>query len=267
MLLTAINDLSRQLSEFAANVYQGLKAINEKLQSLEDRLNAIGTESNGCSTEELKRKRRLQNPEIAEAVRRLHNSEANCRRYDPEQGLSSPYNEMVTSFLVGTLVKSPELHDEGLDKSDFVVACKTYYETVRRNFRYKQPELASVAAANKSSARSRQRRKRLLEARQSVLAADEVDFWKGITSDMMSDEEDGAVDGVSGWIVRPPSFRSEELSNLCANLQTRLEASSKYAAMHHKRLHTGSLSNRKPPHSYDPEAATRHFAPNVMPRT
>lgn len=264
-LLSAINGLSRQLSEFAANVYQELKAINEKLQALDDRLNV--TESNGCSTEELKRKRRLQNPEIAEAVRRLHKSEANCRRYDPEQGLSSPYNEMVTSFLVGALVKSPEFQNDGLDKSDFVVACKTYYETVRRNFRYKQPELASVAAANKSSARSRQRRKRLLEARQSVLAADEVDFWKGITLDMMSDEEDGDVDGVSGWIVRPPSFRSEELSNLCAKLQARLEASSKYAAVRHKRLQTGSPSNRTPPHSYDPEAATRHFAPNVMPRT
>ncbi|XP_058240310.1 uncharacterized protein C14orf93-like [Hemibagrus wyckioides] len=105
-----------------------------------------------------------------------------------------------------------------------VVACKTYYETVRINFRSSQPELANVAAANKTSARSHQRRKRLLEARQSVLAVDEVDFWRGITADMMSDEEDGAVDGVSGWIVRPPSFRSQEFSNLCAKLQMRLEA-------------------------------------------
>ncbi|XP_058247875.1 uncharacterized protein C14orf93 homolog [Hemibagrus wyckioides] len=121
--------------------------------------------------------------------------------------------------------------DEGLDKNDFVVACKTYYETVHRNFWY---ILASVAAANKTSAWSRQKRKRLLEVRQSVLAVDEVDFWRGITADMMSDEEDD--DGVSGCIVRPPSFRSQMLSNLWAKLQMSLEASSKYAALHHRRL-------------------------------
>ncbi|KAG7329098.1 hypothetical protein KOW79_007272 [Hemibagrus wyckioides] len=59
---------------------------------------------------------------------------------------------------------------------------------LHRNFRYSQPELANVATANKTSAQSCRRRKRLLEARQSVLATDEVDFWRGITADMMSDE-------------------------------------------------------------------------------
>ncbi|XP_016418149.1 uncharacterized protein C14orf93 homolog [Sinocyclocheilus rhinocerous] len=104
---------------------------------------------------------------------------------------------------------------------------------LRRNFRYSQPELVSVAASTKTLARSHQRRKRLLEARQSVLAEDEVDFWRGITADMMSDEEDGTIDGVSGWIVRTPSFRSQELSILCSTLQARLEASTKHAALHH----------------------------------
>ncbi|XP_058251557.1 uncharacterized protein C14orf93 homolog [Hemibagrus wyckioides] len=108
--------------------------------------------------------------------------------------------------------------------------------TMHRNFRYSQPDLANVAAANMTSTQSCQRRKRLLEARQSVLAVDEMDFWRGITADMMSDEEDGAVDGVSGWIVRPPSICSQELSNLCVKLQTRLEASPKYAALHHRHL-------------------------------
>ncbi|XP_073691631.1 uncharacterized protein [Garra rufa] len=140
MLLTAITNLSHQLSEFAADVSREFKSVNDRLQSMEDRLAQL--ESNSCSTEEMKRKRRLHNPKIAEAVRRLHNSEANCRRYDPEQGLSSPYNETVTSYLVGVLSMSPEFRTEGLDGNDFVVACKTYYETVHRNFRYCQPELA-----------------------------------------------------------------------------------------------------------------------------
>ncbi|ROL48446.1 hypothetical protein DPX16_22771 [Anabarilius grahami] len=91
---------------------------------------------------------------------------------------------------------SPDLHDA--DKDDIVSACKTYYETVRRSFRYKHPDLASQAEAVKRSARSRARRKRLLEARQSVLAEDEVGLWKCATIDLMSDEEDGIVGGVSG---------------------------------------------------------------------
>ncbi|MED6250349.1 hypothetical protein ATANTOWER_030425 [Ataeniobius toweri] len=68
----------------------------------------------------------------------------------------------------------------------------------------------------------------LLEARQSVLEAEELAFWKGVTIDLMSDEEDGSFEGASGWIVRPPSFRSQELNDLCLKLQRRLEAYPKY---------------------------------------
>ena len=66
-----------------------------------------------------------------------------------------------------------------------------------------------------------------------MLAEDEVDLWKCATTDLMSEEGDG---GVSGWIVRPPSFRSQELTELCATLQSRLEARPKYRATHHRRL-------------------------------
>ncbi|KAK9963454.1 hypothetical protein ABG768_006639, partial [Culter alburnus] len=132
-------------------------------------------------------------------------------------------------------------------------ACKTYYETVRRSFRYKHPYLASQAEAVKRSARSRARRKRLLEARQSVLAEDEVGLWKCATIDLMSDEEDGIVGGVSGWIVRPPSFRSQELTELCATLQSRLEAIPKYRATHHRRLQNGLNSDRMPLVTYSSE--------------
>ncbi|CAM4670927.1 unnamed protein product [Leuciscus chuanchicus] len=97
-------------------------------------------------------------------------------------------------------------------------AFKTYYTTVRRSFRYKQPDLALQAEAVVNSARSRARRKTLLKARQSVLAEDEVGLRKCATIDLMSDEEDGIVGGVSGWIVRPPSCRSQELTELCATL-------------------------------------------------
>ncbi|XP_045921445.1 uncharacterized protein LOC123980899 isoform X3 [Micropterus dolomieu] len=247
-LLAAISGLSRQLTQFIADASQQFSALNARMLPMEERMAVL--ESNNCSgVDERKRKRRVKNPKIAEAVRRLHNSEANCRRYDAEQGLCSPSNEAVTSHLVEALQASPDLQ----------AACKTHYETVRRNFRYSQPDLADKATAIKSSARCRSRRKRLLAARQSVLAADEVALWKGVTIDLMSDEEDGSFEGVSGWIVRPPSYRSQELTDLCATLQARLEASPKYTALHHRRLHKGPYSDRKPP-PHDSEV-DRHFIP------
>ena len=50
-----------------------------------------------------------------------------------------------------------------------------------------------------------------------------------------------------------PSFHSQELTDLCATLQIRLEAT------HHRRLHTGADSDRVPQRTYDPEAEKRHF--------
>ncbi|MED6257996.1 hypothetical protein ATANTOWER_001457 [Ataeniobius toweri] len=87
----------------------------------------------------------------------------------------------------------------------------------------------------------------LLEARLSVLEAEELSFWKGVTIDLMSDEEDGSFKGVSGWIVQPPRFRSQELSDLCVKLQKRLEADPNYSLTHHRRLHIGEFSSRTPP--------------------
>ncbi|ROL46022.1 hypothetical protein DPX16_23327 [Anabarilius grahami] len=158
-LLNAISGLSRQLTQFAADVNEQFTLVNSTLLSIEDRKQyAVFT----------------------------------TRRQ-----------------IVGATNRSK-------------AACKTYYKTVRRSFRYKHPDLASQAEAAKRSARSRARRKRLLEARQSVLAEDEVGLWKCATIDLMSDEEDGIVGGVFGWIVQPPSFRSQELTELCATLQSRL---------------------------------------------
>ncbi|MEQ2189106.1 hypothetical protein GOODEAATRI_021807 [Goodea atripinnis] len=120
---------------------------------------------------------------------------------------------------------------------------------VHRNVRYSQPDHAEKAAAIKKSARCRSRRKR---ARQSVLEAEELAFWKGVSIDLMLDEEDGSFEGASGWIVWPPSFRSQELSDLCLKLQRRLEVDPKYSLTHHRRLHIGELSARTSP-SHGPE--------------
>ncbi|MED6244288.1 hypothetical protein ATANTOWER_002849 [Ataeniobius toweri] len=106
-------------------------------------------------------------------------------------------------------------------------------------------------AASQITQRKRQPLKSLLGASQegsgywrqgSVLEAKALAFWKGVTIDLMSDEEDGSFEGVSGWIVWPPRFRSQELSDLCLKLQKRLEADPKYSVTHHRRLHIGAFS-------------------------
>ncbi|CAL9685723.1 unnamed protein product [Knipowitschia caucasica] len=71
----------------------------------------------------------------------------------------------------------------------------------------------------------------------------------------MSDEEEGVVDGVSGWIVRSPSFRKTELSELCVKLQSRLEAARKFRATHIRRLCYGPPSERRQPTDNNPEEA------------
>ena len=75
----------------------------------------------------------------------------------------------------------------------------------------------------------------------------------------MSDKKDGIIDGVSGWILQPPSVRTHELTELCARLQWRLQAIPNYRATHHRRLRNGPNSDRMPPVTYSSEAANRHF--------
>ena len=88
-----------------------------------------------------------------------------------------------------------------------------------------------------------------------MLSDDEVELWKCATVDLMSEEEDGIDGGVSGWIVRPPASRSQELTELCARLQSRLEAIPKYKATHHRRLKNGPNSQ---PVTHSSPAADRH---------
>ncbi|KAL7401718.1 hypothetical protein ABVT39_003753 [Epinephelus coioides] len=114
-----------QFTQFAVEVRQQMADINARLISLEEH-------SRNCSSgeEPTRKKRRVHNPKIAETVRRLHNSEGNNRHYEPEQGLSSPHNEAVTSHLVAALTASPDM--DGVDRGVLLSACKTYYPSTYR---------------------------------------------------------------------------------------------------------------------------------------
>uniref|UniRef100_A0A672FY25 Uncharacterized protein n=1 Tax=Salarias fasciatus TaxID=181472 RepID=A0A672FY25_SALFA len=266
-LLTCISGLSRQIAQIEARLDEKVERIlaaSEVRLRLLDRITVLEAKLSSFSGGHgLKRKRRAHSPRIAETVRRIHNSEGNVLLYAPEQSLGSRHNVAVTSHLMKTMVAMPDF--QKVDSDVILSACKTYFETLRRSFRLSHPDMADQKHAMQSAARNRQRRQRLLDARKTVLAPEEMELWEAVTIDMMSDEEDGSIDGVRGWIVRPPSFRSQELSDLCAALQTRLEADGKYTALHHRRLLGGQLSDRTKPIKYDSEAAKRHFKPECAP--
>uniref|UniRef100_A0AAV2K6M4 Uncharacterized protein n=1 Tax=Knipowitschia caucasica TaxID=637954 RepID=A0AAV2K6M4_KNICA len=126
-VLTALCGLSDQLNEHAADINERFTQLLNSVNSIEEKVAAL--ESNDCAGETYsKRRRRVHNPKLAEAVRRLHNSKTNPRRYEPEQGLISPHNEAVTSYLLKAVSESHDLHN--VDKDRIVSACKTYYETL-----------------------------------------------------------------------------------------------------------------------------------------
>ncbi|XP_077954067.1 uncharacterized protein LOC144391308 isoform X2 [Gasterosteus aculeatus] len=90
-LLNALSGSSRQLQQQTAD-------INERFAPLE--------RSGLCGFLSMEERNRLKEEETGaqshdrEAVRRLHKSETNYRRHEPEQGLISPHNEPVTSYLL-----------------------------------------------------------------------------------------------------------------------------------------------------------------------
>ncbi|XP_014842711.1 PREDICTED: uncharacterized protein LOC106917907 isoform X2 [Poecilia mexicana] len=265
-LLSFISGLSCLVTQLSENLYHRLGSMDEKFLSLEQRLSVLAEkwESGSGIVGTHQKRRRCKNTKLAEAVRRFYNSDTNTSHYQPDQGLNSSHNLAVTSVLLQTLKANPDF--QCVESCDIISACKTYFETLRRNYRYQQPDREAKAVSIKNLARSRQRRKRLLAARQSVIKDEERELWRGVTVDLMSDEEDGVSEGIFGWIVRRPSFRSQQLSDLCGVLQSRLGVCSKYAARHLRRLRYGAESDRLPPTSYSAEAARRHFVPEFMPQ-
>ncbi|XP_035677717.1 uncharacterized protein C14orf93-like [Branchiostoma floridae] len=197
-------------------------------------------------------------------VRRLHNSNEDDKKYEGKEGLNSPHNLAVTTFLV------KEIAAIGEHPSDMIrAACVGYYETIRRNYTLSLPENKEKKEKEKKEKRLRSRRKRLLDVRSEVVQTEEEEgIWAGVTQELMSDEEDSSSNGMAVWLVKPPVFRSQQLSDLCSALQTRLEADPKYLAANRKpRLRVeGTQSDRDLPRVYDPDRAAVHFTPGSAPR-
>ncbi|XP_066285627.1 uncharacterized protein C14orf93-like [Branchiostoma lanceolatum] len=184
-------------------------------------------------------------------VRRIHKSDENEKKYKGTEGLNSPHNETVTTFLVNKVRKSDTEHPPDIIRA----ACVAYYETVRRTFVGSLPENAEKTAKQDNDKRQRSRRKRLLETREAVIETEkEKALWTGVTVDFMSDEEDREEDGIQVWLVKPTAFRSAELTALCGVLQARLGKNTG----HHTQLvlERTVLSAREPPPPQQPTITT-----------
>ncbi|CAH1233388.1 C14orf93 [Branchiostoma lanceolatum] len=230
--------------------------LKEEVVYLRQRLDD-GTQEDGASSNPPKRQKKHSRV-LSESVRRLHNTRTCERQYKGDLGLNSPHNEGITTFLMTEVAPQyPEEHQETVR-----AACVAYYHTIRRKYLDSQPENVERSTKQKDGKRLRSRRKRLLESREGVLGSDEERaLWKGVVPDLMSDEEDGEFDGRPVWTVKPPAFRSDELSALCATLQTRLQSDAKFRASHtrQQRAEHQLFSERLPPTNYDPERARRHL--------
>ncbi|CAB1350218.1 unnamed protein product [Coregonus sp. 'balchen'] len=195
------------------------------------------------------KRKRARSSLVAETVRRLHNSVVNLvHRYQPKDKVNSPHNKMVSAYLIREASKE----SLGVTHDVLRAASVTYYETVRRNFLMQLPENRKKSEDTRIDKRWRSRRKRLLDSRTAMLQShEEKDLWEGVTSELMSDEEDTMVDDKLVWLVKPPAFRSMELSELCAVLQNRLDKHPKTKALPRTpRLPSGLMSMREPPRTF-----------------
>ncbi|CAH1248631.1 Hypp8325 [Branchiostoma lanceolatum] len=105
-----------------------------------------------------------------------------------------------------------------------------------------------------------------MDARCAALRTEEERTLRnGVTPDLMSDEEDGESNGVAAWLVKPPAFRSLQLTALHVELKARLEADPKYkAANRNPRIRTeGAQSSRPSSRTYDPSHAPSHLTPEL----
>ncbi|KAL1279294.1 hypothetical protein QQF64_025967 [Cirrhinus molitorella] len=66
----------------------------------------------------------------------------------------------------------------------------------------------------------------------------ERELWQTAVVELMSDKEDAIINGRPVWVVRSPPHRNPQLSDLCQQLQRRLEADMQYTCTHHQRLRT-----------------------------
>ncbi|XP_042601929.1 uncharacterized protein LOC109056270 [Cyprinus carpio] len=187
----SLNALSRQLEGLMEKQAANTVLLEDPIQricALERKFDEQRPQEEQRPREEPlhKRIKRAHNVGIAEAVRRLHNSENNPHKYDPQTGISSPRNQAVMTYQLEELKST----FADADPECIQACCKTYFETLRRKYNLSQPEKSQLRDAIKTGAKNRQRKRRLLDSRSKVVQTDaERELWQTATVELMSDEE------------------------------------------------------------------------------
>ncbi|XP_013927436.1 PREDICTED: uncharacterized protein C14orf93 homolog [Thamnophis sirtalis] len=198
-----------------------------------------------------KNARRKRDLVLSKLVHNVHNHVANEKRFDGAESIKSSWNISVVKFLLEKLKHELVSNHHNYTDKELKGACVAYFLTKRREYRNSLNPFKGLKEKEEKKLRSR--RYRLFANRSGVaqlLGSEEQRLWRGVTEELMSDEEDSAREaGV--WVARPPRFRATPLSQLCY----RLDANSKH----------GTKANRVygPPSERLPSAEVQLLPPQL----
>ncbi|XP_026575328.1 uncharacterized protein C14orf93 homolog [Pseudonaja textilis] len=198
-----------------------------------------------------KNARRKRDLVLSKLVHNVHNHITNEKRFDGAESIKSSWNISVVKFLLEKLKHELVSNHHNYTDKELKGACVAYFLTKRREYRNSLNPFKGLKEKEEKKLRSR--RYRLFANRSGVarlLGSDEQRLWRGVTEELMSDEEDSTHEaGV--WIARSPRFRAMSLSQLCY----RLDANSKH----------GTKANRVygPPSERLPSAEVQLLPPQL----
>ncbi|CAM4552069.1 unnamed protein product [Lepidochelys kempii] len=171
--------------------------------------------SRGSGPKNSRRKRDLV---LSKLVHNVHNNITNQRRFNGSESIKSSWNIGVVKFLLEKLRHELVTSQHNYTDKELKGACVAYFLTKRREYRNslnpfkglkekEEKKLRSGATGSLPTGRGVAR----------LLGPEEQRLWRGVTEELMSDEEDSPSEpGV--WVARPPRFRATPLTQLCYRL-------------------------------------------------
>ncbi|KAH1182277.1 hypothetical protein KIL84_010031 [Mauremys mutica] len=190
---------------------------------------------------------------ISSPCRSRGNGPKNARR-KRDLVLSSSWNIGVVKFLLEKLRHELMMSQHNYTDKELKGACVAYFLTKRREYRNSLNPFKGLKEKEEKKLRSR--RYRLFANRAGVarlLGPEEQRLWRGVTEELMSDEEDSPSEpGV--WVARSPRFRAAPLTQLCYRLDINAKHGAKANRVYgppSERLPSAE-AQLLPPHLYDP---------------
>ncbi|XP_005377154.1 PREDICTED: uncharacterized protein C14orf93 homolog [Chinchilla lanigera] len=198
-----------------------------------------------------KNSRRKRDLVLSKLVHNVHNHITNEKRFNGSESIKSSWNISVVKFLLEKLKQELVTSPHNYTDKELKGACVAYFLTKRREYRNSLNPFKGLKEKEEKKLRSR--RYRLFANRSSIMrhfGPEDQRLWKGVTEELMSDEED-SLNEPGVWVARPPRFRAQRLTELCYHL----DANSKH----------GTKANRVygPPSDRLPSAEVQLLPPEL----